>query len=124
MEFFTPWHIIIVVAVGAMLYFGGDKLPDLARSVGHSLRVFKKEIKGLSEDDDTTASSDDGRDADASVEMRKAIEAPAAEQAPRVVAAPSEPIPVQAEVVRGATPAQQRQDSRPRPRPAGSGARK
>ncbi len=50
MGFDSPWHWIIVVIVLAAL-FGYKKLPDMSRSVARSLRIFKTEMKGLSEDD-------------------------------------------------------------------------
>jgi sec-independent protein translocase protein TatA len=50
---FSPWHLLILAAVFVLL-FGAKKLPDAARSVGKSLRIFKTEIKGLGDDDDKT----------------------------------------------------------------------
>lgn len=47
---FQPWHLI-VLAVVVVALFGYNKLPDVTRSVGRSLRIFKTEMKGLSEDD-------------------------------------------------------------------------
>jgi sec-independent protein translocase protein TatA len=47
---FSPWHLLILAAVFVLL-FGAKKLPDAARSMGKSLRIFKTEIKGLHEDD-------------------------------------------------------------------------
>jgi len=41
----------LVIAVIVVLLFGYKKLPDAARSVGRSLRIFKAEIKGMNEDD-------------------------------------------------------------------------
>lgn len=46
----SPWHLLILAAVFVLL-FGAKKLPDAARSVGRSLRIFKSEIKGLHDDD-------------------------------------------------------------------------
>ena len=37
-----PWHWIIVIAVFVLL-FGAKKLPDAARSLGQSMRIFKSE---------------------------------------------------------------------------------
>lgn len=60
-----PWHIVVLVIV-VVLLFGANRLPDLARSVGQSLRIFKKEVKDLQDDvppTDTTnnqASNGDG----------------------------------------------------------------
>jgi sec-independent protein translocase protein TatA len=46
----THWAIVIGVLV---LLFGGKKLPDLARSVGQSARLFHGEIRGMKADDQT-----------------------------------------------------------------------
>jgi sec-independent protein translocase protein TatA len=41
-----PWHWLIVIAVFVLL-FGAKKLPDAARSLGKSLRIFKSEVREL-----------------------------------------------------------------------------
>ncbi|UQX90302.1 twin-arginine translocase TatA/TatE family subunit [Jatrophihabitans telluris] len=41
----------MVIAIAALVLFGYKKLPDMSRSVGRSLRIFKSEMKGLNEDD-------------------------------------------------------------------------
>ena len=46
----SPWHWLIV-AIVVMALFGYKKLPDAARSVGRSMRVFKSEMKGMKDDD-------------------------------------------------------------------------
>jgi len=51
---FSPWHLLILAAVFVLL-FGAKKLPDAARSMGKSLRIFKTEIKGLHDDDQQTS---------------------------------------------------------------------
>ena len=42
---------LIIVLVVLLLVFGSKRLPDSARSLGRSLRIFKAETKGLREDD-------------------------------------------------------------------------
>lgn len=42
------WAVVLVVA---MLLFGYQKLPDAARSIGRSMRVFKSEVRGMRSDD-------------------------------------------------------------------------
>lgn len=42
------WAIILLLAV---LLFGSKRLPDAARGIGRSLRIFKAETKGLLTDD-------------------------------------------------------------------------
>ncbi len=49
--FDSPWHWAVVAIVGFVLFFGWKQLPDMARSLGRSLRIFKTEIKGMGEDD-------------------------------------------------------------------------
>ena len=41
---FQPWHIIVILVV-LFLLFGAKKMPDMARSVGQSLRIFKSEMR-------------------------------------------------------------------------------
>ncbi|MDO5063616.1 MAG: Sec-independent protein translocase subunit TatA [Actinomyces bowdenii] len=47
----APWHFVVLVVV-VLLVFGAGRLPDIAKSLGQSMKVFKKEIKELREDDD------------------------------------------------------------------------
>ena len=44
------WHWLIVLAV-VLLLFGSKKLPDAARGLGRSMRIFKSEIKEMQNDD-------------------------------------------------------------------------
>ncbi len=45
-----PWHIVVLVVV-VLVLFGAKRLPDGARAIGRSLRIFKSETKGLMDDD-------------------------------------------------------------------------
>lgn len=38
---FSPWHILVIVVI-VLLLFGPKKLPEFARSLGESIREFKK----------------------------------------------------------------------------------
>jgi sec-independent protein translocase protein TatA len=78
MELFTPWHLTILVVVALVLFFGWKQLPDMARSLGRSLRVFKTEIKGMSQDDE---------------EREQAKSSPAAIEAPPAAKARPRPVP-------------------------------
>ena len=42
----SPWHWLILIGVGVLL-FGAKKLPDAARSLGKSMRIFKSEVREL-----------------------------------------------------------------------------
>ncbi|MYR05528.1 twin-arginine translocase TatA/TatE family subunit [Gordonia sp. SID5947] len=45
-----PWHIVIVAVIFVLL-FGAQKLPDAARGMGRSLRIFKSEVGELHDHD-------------------------------------------------------------------------
>jgi sec-independent protein translocase protein TatA len=41
---------LIIIAVVVILLFGAKKMPDMARSLGRSMRIIKAETKGLRQD--------------------------------------------------------------------------
>ena len=43
------WEWVILIAL-ILLLFGAKRLPDAARGLGRSLRIFKSETKGLIDD--------------------------------------------------------------------------
>lgn len=45
----SSWQYFVIILV-VLLLFGAPKLPGTAKSLGQSLRVFRKEVKGLEED--------------------------------------------------------------------------
>jgi sec-independent protein translocase protein TatA len=47
-ELFTPTHLI-VLAVVAIVLFGGRKLPELGKGLGEGLKGFKEGLKGISD---------------------------------------------------------------------------
>ncbi len=81
MELFSPGHLIPLLVVAALLFFGWKQLPDMARSVGKSLRIFKTEMKGMTEDDEKREEKKSGEP--------KAIEAKA-ETAPATAPVPAD----------------------------------
>ncbi|MBW0117310.1 Sec-independent protein translocase subunit TatA, partial [Pseudonocardia abyssalis] len=40
------WEFVILIGI-LVLLFGAKRLPDMARSIGQSARVFKGEMKGM-----------------------------------------------------------------------------
>lgn len=52
------WHVVVLVVV-IVLLFGANRLPDLARSVGQSMKIFKNEVKDLRDDDKPAARAAD-----------------------------------------------------------------
>lgn len=51
---------ILIIALVVVLLFGSSKLPQAARSLGQSARVFKAEARGLHEDQRGSTSSTGG----------------------------------------------------------------
>jgi sec-independent protein translocase protein TatA len=64
------WLVILAIVV---LVFGAAKLPDLARSSGQALRIFKTETKSLRDEDD-----DDKTPEQREIEARNQAHDPAA----------------------------------------------
>ena len=54
-----PSHILLLLIVVVVL-FGAKRLPDSARSLGKSLRIFKSEMKEMKNDGDETKDGTDG----------------------------------------------------------------
>ena len=53
---FEPWHLIILVLV-IVIVFGWKRLPDAARSLGRSMRIFKSEVSEMKNDGERDRSS-------------------------------------------------------------------
>ncbi len=51
------WPELLIVAAIAMLLFGTKKMPDMARSIGRSMRIVKAELSGLHEDEPAPAAT-------------------------------------------------------------------
>ena len=52
----SPWHWAIL-AVVVILLFGAKKLPDAARSLGKSMRIFKSELREMQTESKSDAPS-------------------------------------------------------------------
>ena len=50
-DLFDSWPKILIIAVVIIVLFGSKKLPHAARSLGQSMRILKKEVSGLHEDE-------------------------------------------------------------------------
>ncbi len=51
----SAWQVAIIIVV-IVLIFGAPRLPDLARSLGKSLRILRDETRSLTNDGDESAS--------------------------------------------------------------------
>lgn len=73
---FSSWEWIIILLLALLLFGGFKKLPDAARGVGRSLRIFKAETKGLADDDTDKAVKPDA-DAEAPAPVAEVSTKPA-----------------------------------------------
>lgn len=95
---------IIALIVIVILLFGSKRLPDLASGIGQSLRIFKKEIRDLSDDDkaattqQTTAPTAPPAATAAAPAAPPAPVVPATPPVPPAPAAPVDPAPPAAPV--------------------------
>jgi sec-independent protein translocase protein TatA len=48
------WPELLIVAAIAMMLFGTKKMPDVARSIGRSMRIVKAELGGLRDEEPGT----------------------------------------------------------------------
>ena len=55
--FDSPWKILLV-AVVLIVLFGSKKLPHAARSLGQSMRILKREVQSLHEDENESPAQD------------------------------------------------------------------
>ena len=56
MRALEPWHILVLVVVIGIL-FGSKKLPDAARGLGRSMRIFKSEVDEMKKEGKSTPSA-------------------------------------------------------------------
>jgi len=50
---------LLIILVIVLIFFGANKLPDLARSLGSSMKEFKKGVQESSKDEPTAAAKKD-----------------------------------------------------------------
>ena len=88
-----PVHVIILLAV-VILIFGAKRLPDVAKSVGQSMKIFKNEVKDLRSDDAPTT---DAAQNTPPIAQNTVVTPPVVVQAP-VVPTPDRPEPTEGSV--------------------------
>ena len=79
--FDSPWKILIV-AVVIIVLFGSKKLPGAARSLGQSMRILKKEVSGLHEEETGAAPAEPHTTVPAPAQITATPAAPAPAAAP------------------------------------------
>lgn len=73
--------LLVVVLLLVVLLFGAKRLPDAARSIGRSMRIFKSEVKEMKTDDERRPSSAHDSDPSRPLEGR-VVDEPRREQPP------------------------------------------
>ncbi|ARF81071.1 Sec-independent protein translocase subunit TatA [Kitasatospora aureofaciens] len=80
---------IVVVAVVAIVLFGAKRLPELARSLGQSMRILKSEAKAMRSEDEPDGSAPSARPQVAPQPAARTVQtAPGASATARPVAEP------------------------------------
>ncbi|MER7671501.1 Sec-independent protein translocase subunit TatA [Kitasatospora sp. NPDC096128] len=86
---------IVVVVVVAIVLFGAKRLPELARSLGQSMRILKSEAKAMRSDGEQDGSAPSARSAAppevSAPTVRTVQSAPGASATARPVAEPGAP---------------------------------
>ena len=59
MNSLKPWHLL-VLAIVFLVLFGSKRLPDSARSLGKSMRIFKSELKEMKNEEDPKKNDPNG----------------------------------------------------------------
>jgi sec-independent protein translocase protein TatA len=72
---------IILILVVLVLLFGAKRLPDAARSLGRSMRIFKSEVKEMKHDDESRPAPERPREVEGRV-----VDTPRTDETPRVPA--------------------------------------
>jgi sec-independent protein translocase protein TatA len=112
------WEFVILIGV-LVLLFGAKRLPDMARSIGQSARVFKGEMKGMKNDE---PKAEEPPAAPAPAANPPAAAAPPA-QLPPAAAQPAPPVQPAQPVQQPVAPAPSTQNGTPEAsRAAGQGS--
>ena len=60
MGWLSPWHWMFIMIVAVLLF--GNRLPEIARSLGRSVNEFKKGLKEVKDNFDESANDDPPRE--------------------------------------------------------------
>ncbi len=82
----SAWQIILLVVI-VLVVFGSARLPQVAESIGKSLKVFKREVKELREEDEPTGHPHQPGELQASPE----VDLPSQQAHPQAHPGPSQP---------------------------------
>ena len=99
-------HVLIILAL-LVIFFGARRLPDAARGIGRSMRVFRSELRGMNDDDTQNQTG---------AQQQAGQQQPAQQQIlaqPQVVAQPLVPLVQQPQYVTQQQPAAQQQYATP-----------
>ncbi len=84
----SPWHWAIL-AVVVVLLFGAKKLPDAARSLGKSMRIFKSELREMQTENKAETPSIDTAAATPQPVQSERVDPPAASEQGHTEARPA-----------------------------------
>ncbi len=56
--FVNQWQTWVIILAVVLVLFGATRLPALSKSLGQSIRIFRKEVKDGESSDDASAKSE------------------------------------------------------------------
>ena len=65
--FVNQWQTWVIVLAVVLLLFGATRLPALSKSLGQSIKIFRKEVKG----EDSTTTTAESTEADTASDATK-----------------------------------------------------
>jgi sec-independent protein translocase protein TatA len=69
------WPELTIIAIAVVVLFGWKRMPDMARSLGRSARIFKSEVDQLKRPDPVAEADERAASADAEVaRLREELE--------------------------------------------------
>ena len=70
------WPELTIIAIAVVVLFGWKRMPDMARSLGRSARIFKSEVDQMKRPDPVAEADERAASADAEVaRLREELEA-------------------------------------------------
>jgi sec-independent protein translocase protein TatA len=84
----SPWHWAIL-AILVIVLFGAKKLPDAARSLGKSMRIFKSEMREMQTENKSEASALETNTATPTPVQSQRVDPPAATEQGHTEARPA-----------------------------------
>lgn len=75
-DLFDSWWKVLIIAILVLVLFGSKKLPGAAKSLGQSMRILKKEVAKMHDDEDDEVAANGASTATAQAQPQLTAAAP------------------------------------------------